>query len=144
MNYTPTFCLDLEPDDQTRPQTEWPYGYSYLSMAQHQSFYKRQQRQQPYQQDELPEQQQTGLEMASMPLSTADEWGYSQPMLDVSSPSSISTIGSMPPGLTYSAVTLDGPEADLVDLPATSMTSGGSTPSAILSSKPPSLFTSKT
>ncbi|KAL9090722.1 MAG: hypothetical protein Q9165_005210 [Trypethelium subeluteriae] len=131
-------------------------------MAQHQAaFYNRQSQQQQLQQQQQQQQQQSQQQqqqtpnpspqlanqqsapqdLVPVPYSAADDWGWHQALLEMSSPSSMSSLGSMPPGLTYSAVTLDGTEADpLVDLPVTSMTSATSTAGA-LPSEPSSLFT---
>ena len=136
MNYIPSFCLDLEPDDNVRIQNEWPFGSSYLSMAQHQAFYHRQQQEHP------STQQQPVPDHFTVPLVAADDWGLTQALLDTSSlsPSSMSSLSS---GLTFPAVTLDVPDLDPYgDLPATP--SAGYTTSATPSSKPSTLVTSKT
>ncbi|KAI9691892.1 MAG: hypothetical protein M1822_007965 [Bathelium mastoideum] len=141
MNYTPTFCLDLEPEDHWRPRNDWPYGHSYLSMAQHQAFYQNQQ-----QQDQHPEgEQPPGADQFVLPYSAADDWSLTQALLEMSSPSSMSSLSSVPPGLTYSAVSLDGTDADpLNEVAPTPMTSATIAASAVPTSKPFPLFTNTT
>jgi hypothetical protein len=139
-HYVPTFCLDLEPTDPTRPRDDW----SYLIMAQHQAYFNRQQQQQEQQEHEQPHFSQANSSgPISLPSSVADDWDLTQAMLEISSPSSMSSLSSMPPNLTSSVIqTLDGPDPSFpLHWPANHSSSAGS--GTTLLSKPASVYTSK-